>query len=120
MGRFPVLSSSDKPDYPTDGRCPVCSKGFTNGFAYLACGALLLTEDEQDSIFTDKLRAFFDVGFHGRESDMTDSSNISIVADLYEGQFEMCWCSVACMRKWLFEVLDEVERRADPRRKTSD
>jgi hypothetical protein len=107
-----MLSATDQPLYPRDRRCPVCGKEMRQGFAYLSAGALLLSKDGQDSIDTDRLRGFLSVGFHGTDTEMRDSSDVSVVDDLFGGQFDLHWCSVKCLRAWLLELLQEVERRA--------
>ena len=109
MTQLPLLSSSDKPLYPTDARCPVCQSEFKNGVAYLSAGALLLDKDRQNSIETDRLTAFLHIGFHGRESDMSDSSDEILVDELHGGQFDLQWCSIKCMREWLLKLLLEIE-----------
>ena len=110
---FPVLSSSARPIYPSDGRCPVCGGEFRRGLAYLSAGALFLSKDEQDSLHTDRLRAFLEVGFHGSDPEIQESSGLTVVDDLHGGQFDLQWCSVACMRTWLLGLLAEVERRME-------
>jgi hypothetical protein len=112
---FQVLSSSAKPVHPSDGRCPVCGNELRKGFAYLSAGALLLSEDMQDSIHTDRLQAFFHVGFHGSDSEMRDSFGVTVVDHLHGGQFDLQWCSVDCMRTWLLKLLAEVEGRVQQR-----
>ncbi len=112
MTHYPILTASDRPFYPGGPRCPVCGGDFSQGLAYLSAGALHLTADGRNSIEPDRLQAFLHVGTHGRDSDMRDSSDIEVVADLHGGQFDLQWCSVACMRKWLLELLDEVESAA--------
>jgi hypothetical protein len=109
MSRYPVLSASDRSIYPGSGNCPVCGNDLTRGFAYLSAGALLLTPDGQDSLHPDRLQAFLHVGVHGRDPDMDDSADIAVVADLHGGQFDLQSCSITCMRKWLLELLDEIE-----------
>jgi len=109
---FPLLAGTDRCVYPADGHCPVCGGPFTAGFAYLSAGALLLTADGQDSLHLDRLQAFMNVGFHGRDPDMRDSSDVTVVADLRGGQFDLQWCSVECMRQWLLGLLQQVEAAA--------
>lgn len=104
-----MLSAFDQPFYPAERRCPVCDGDFSRGVAYLSAGALHLTADGQDSLQSDHLRAFLHVGFHGRETDMRDSSDISVVEDLHGGQFDLQWCSVDCMRSWLLNLIHEVD-----------
>lgn len=108
---FPLLTSGDKPFYPPDGRCPVCGADFRHGVAYLSAGALLLSDDGQDSVETSRLRAFFHIGFHGSDTEMRDSSDVPVVEGLAGGQFDLSWCSVRCMREWLLGLLREVECR---------
>ena len=114
---FLLLSSSDRMFHPTDGRCPECGGDFRRGFAYLSAGASLLTElteDGQDSLHPDRLQGFLHVGFHGTDTEMRDSSDVVVVRHLYGGQFDLQWCSIACMREWLLKLLQEVESRATP------
>src|SRR4051812_45542684 len=109
MASYLLLSASDQPYYPAERRCPVCGGDYSRGVAYLSAGALHLTADGQDSLHSDRLRAFLHVGFHGRDTDMRDSSDISVVEDLHGGQFDLQWCSIGCMSSWLLNLLQEVE-----------
>ena len=109
---FPVLSGDDPPFYPPGDRCPVCGGPFTNGSAYFNGGAMLLSANDQDSIHSGRHRAFLHVGFHGRDSDMRDSSDVMVISELSGGQFDMNWCSVPCLRAWLMRLLDRVESEA--------
>jgi hypothetical protein len=105
------LSSTADPIHPSNGRCPVCRNEFRSGFAYLSAGALLLSEDGQDSLHPDRLQGFLHVGFHGTDPEMRDSSDVAVVESLQGGQFDLQWCSVGCMRAWLLKLLAEVELR---------
>ena len=111
---FPVLSGDSPPFYPTDALCPVCAAPFTKGFAYFNGGAMLMSRNGQNSITTDRFRAFLRVGFHGIDPDMRDSSDVLVVSELSGGQFDMNWCSVRCLREWLTRPLDRVESGASP------
>ena len=70
---------------------------------------MLLSDDGQDSVDSDKLQAFLHVGVHGTDSEMRDSADIPIVMDLHGGQFDLSWCSVACMRNGLLDVLNKLD-----------
>ena len=113
MPRKPLLSGSDRPFTPADGRCPVCGRAFDRGVAYISAGALLLSQDGSDSLDTERLRAFLSVGYHGKAPDMRDSADLPVVVDLRGGQFEIQWCSVACMRASVLGPLAELERTID-------
>lgn len=109
MQTFPIHKTVDGGFYPRDHRCPVCGNGFSDGVAYLSGGALLLSDDGQDSVDSDKLQAYLHVGIHGTDSEMRDSADIPIVMDLHGGQFYLAWCSVACMRNGLLDALNKLE-----------
>lgn len=111
---FLLLSSSDRMFHPTDGRCPECGGDFRRGNAYLSAGAMLLSEDGQDSLHPARLQGFLHVGIHGPDTEMRDSSDVEVVRGLYGGQFDLIWCSIACLRAWMMKLLDEVETRAQP------
>lgn len=72
-------------------------------------GALLLSKDGQNSIHVDRLKGFLHFGFHGKDSEMRDSGDVNIADNVPDGQFDLQWCSIACMRAWLMQVLDELE-----------
>ena len=109
MPDCPLLTSNDRGFYPRDGICPVCGVRFTHGLAYLSAGARLLSQDEQDSIESNNLRAFLHIGIHGRDPEMRDSADIRVVRDLKGGQFDLQWCSIKCMREWFLGVFRELE-----------
>lgn len=108
MSKYP-LAFNRTGTYPSDSRCPTCNATFANGVAYLSAGAVLLSKNEQNSLHSDRLRAHLLVGFHGKDPSMRDSGGVTIVDDLRGGQFDLNWCSIACMRQWLIKLLDEVE-----------
>ena len=111
---FLLLSSADRMFHPVDGMCPECGGDFRRGIAYLSAGALLLSKNKKNSIDSDRLQGFLHVGIHGPDTEMRDSSDVVVVRHLYGGQFDLQWCSIACMREWLLKLLQEVESRATP------
>ena len=68
-----------------------------------------MSTDGQDSLPCDQLKAFLHVGFHGSDPEMRDSGDLMIIDDLSVGQFDLQWCSIRCMRKWLTQLLDKLE-----------
>lgn len=91
--------------------CPNCGHAFASGFAYLSGGALLLSAENETSNETERLQAFLSIGFHGKDSEMQDSTDATLVDDVIGGQFDLNWCSIACMRFWLNRLMDEMENR---------
>jgi hypothetical protein len=108
-------------DNPGDWQhCPVCKKDFkkATAAAYLEGGALYLSKDKKNSVLTkpDRHQAF--LYFYAHEcypepklcADGPDEGVvIDVVKDVYGGQFDLCWCSLACMRKWFIRLFDEME-----------
>jgi hypothetical protein len=75
-----------------------------------------MREDGRAGLASDRLRAFLSVGIldDSRPAERTD---IAVVENLQGGQFQLQWCSVACMRAWLLRLLGEVERKLDQSKK---
>lgn len=92
-----------------DGVCRHCAGPIRGGLAYVEGGALLLDKSEANSIHDNRHIAFLNVGFHGVISDMSDSADIEVVKNLPGGQFDLCFCSLACLRSWFIELLDQLE-----------
>ncbi|WP_442511686.1 hypothetical protein SH528x_003396 [Novipirellula sp. SH528] len=93
--------------------CPNCGGKFAGGFAYIMGGGLLLSKDLKNSLHSDRLQGFMHVGFHGKDPDMCDSVDANVVDDVIGGQFDLQWCSMACMRAWLMRLLDRLEARLE-------
>ena len=108
---LPLLKGTDPFHYPRDNVCPVCNSSLKNGkgIAYISAGALLMDKQRMNSIDSDRLEAFFSIGFHGSKMDMSDSANMLIVDDLVGGQFDLQFYSIRCLRNWLKGLLDQLE-----------
>ncbi len=119
MLTLPLLTNTDRCFWPADGFCPICGKAFADGFAYLSAGSLQL-DQSGDSVNTEQLQAFFNIGFHSRsDADMKGSADIGIVNNLAGGQFDLQWCSIACMTQWLLQLLEKLEREAKNSRRVA-
>jgi hypothetical protein len=108
--RFPLLKGQDRPFFPGKGQgCLVCGKPYQGrGFAYLGAGASC--DFDECGIDERALGAFFHVGFHGKNADMSDSGGVEVVKDLDGGQFDLQFCSTACLRQFFSTIVDEVEK----------
>lgn len=115
---LPLLAGTDRPVFPTDGNCPECGKSLitSGGVASLTGGALLVDDATGDSVDTSKLEAFFAIGFHGNDVQVRDSVNAQVVDDLQSGQFAVCFCSLACLRLWFNQVVDQLQDDLDRNR----
>jgi hypothetical protein len=106
---WPLLHNSDPPSLPDKGKgCIVCGKPLTRGFAYISGGA---TYDLHKWAGRDiSMGAFLNIGFHGKLSDMSDSGDVKVVDDLDGGQFDLLFCSIACLRRFFGMIVDAVEK----------
>jgi hypothetical protein len=91
------------------GTCRNCAGQILAGSAYVSGGALLLDAPELNNIHDNRHRAFMNVGFHGVNSNMSDSADIEVVNDLPGGQFDLLFCSLACLRSWFTGLVDQLE-----------
>ena len=91
-----------------DGVCRHCAGPIRGGLAYVEGGALLRDEMELNNIHDNRHRAFLNVGFHGVNPDMSDSADIDVVNDLPGGQFDLSFCSLACLKSWFIGIVDHL------------
>ena len=120
--RFPVAKGKQTV-FPSDHVCPWCKKrklGDPPGMAILNAGAMHPVGKDRYEMATDDA-AFFTLVWH---SDHSEPSKVDYdfatldIADLVEtGQFEFYFCSTDCLRAFLNECVDELERRRKPKRR---
>jgi hypothetical protein len=55
------------------------------------------------------MEVFCDIGYHGADTDMSDSANYCVADGVKGGQVDLCFCSLACMRKWFSAIIDSLE-----------
>jgi hypothetical protein len=108
-----VRHASDTPP----GQCPMCEGRHARkpgSFAFLHGGALRKFE-RGGAGPSPGLIGYFGVGFHGAhgQEGAEPSAEIRIAEDTPNGQFELQFCSVSCLRGFLNEAVDELERRLD-------
>ena len=116
MTEFPLLSNDDR-GFFEDGKCPICRtdlKTSGRGLFYIRGGAMLFDESGQNSILTDRLRAFLAFGYHGIDDrSLSDRPDTEIVKNLTMGQFDLNFCSMECLRRFLDEVLAALQHDID-------
>ena len=96
-----------------EGACPICGMPVAsnpNGFAFLAGGALLQS-DKRSAKMDPRTEGFLFIGFHGAhgESSSCPSAQIQIAEETPHGQFEIEFCSSACLRQFLNRCVDQLE-----------
>ncbi len=101
---FPLLNTKSSTEvYPTTSSCPICGDDFSEGVAYLS-GGIVVDHVHSQTLAKLNPEAFLYIGYHGKQSDMSDSANVSLVEDLKSEQFTIQTCSLKCLRK-LFDTI---------------
>jgi len=114
--RFPVQKGSlNAKTEAKPGQCLVCRrKGVhePNTFAYLNGGALRKI-NKDNSVMAPDLEGFLSIGVHGAHSEIHSQPDAHLyIADVVRfGQFELYFCSTACLRKFFNLCVDELEQK---------
>ncbi len=130
--KFPILKDENVAT-PLNGRCPQCKRrgvGEPNSFAVLEGGALLMDRNRRNGGPDARLDGFLNITWHGAHDtgigvDRDIHEHIDLATDCRDGQFEVYFCSTACLRKFLNSWVDALEarvgreRRANTKRKPS-
>jgi hypothetical protein len=91
-------------------KCPVCSNGLGGGLAYLSFGAVIdLSCLKKTKLNDGIMEGFCNIGYHGVRSDMGDSADYCVADGIKGGQLDIQFCSLACLRKWLGDIVDYLE-----------
>lgn len=114
--KLPLINETTKPFYPRDNKCPICSTkiGEPNTFVVLSGGALKKVEEGIYEGLIEDLFGFLDITFHGahdkgkgKHKDVFISKEIAKHSRL--GQFSLYFCSLQCLKKFLNNIIDEME-----------
>ena len=115
---FPILSDGQF-IFPQEPLCPWCKKNKVlepHSMAILNAGALL--PDGENWKMADGAEAFFEMLWHGAHTDMNGTgrdpdiyASVEIVRTVAIGQFDLYFCSTACLRAFLNGCVDELENR---------
>lgn len=100
MADLPVIQDHP-PHYPLDRMCPICGERIRERLVYLSGGA---TADEK--VDKSELRGFMAVGIHA--ADHRESKNLDVVVNSYGGQFDLGFCSVDCLDKFLQSLVERL------------
>jgi hypothetical protein len=98
-------------------KCPVCSNRISGGVAYFDFGAVIdLLFLEKKSLPDTIMEGFCHIGYHGVNSDMSDSADYCVADGIKGGQLDIYFCSLACLRKWFCDIVDYLERESGQRK----
>ena len=120
--RLPVNMQRKTSTWPADYACPICSKSFDGAFAVLNGGALMGEGKKGYPSMDARLVGFLDMTWHGahHHADPKDNdvyTGLFIADQCADGQFDLYFCSTACLRKFLNSCVDRLERRVAKDRK---
>ena len=111
--RFPVQKDLSKA--AKAGQCLVCRRAGAhepNDFAYLNGGGLRML-NKDSSVVAPDLEGFLSIGFHGGHSETHSNpdARLDIADNARFGQFELYFCSTACLRKFFGLCVDALEQQ---------
>ena len=98
---FPLVSKK-KWYAPENSLCPYCKENPINsikGFAQISGGA-----DEGNN-------GFLYLMFHQEPAEENENAAIFIAENINDGQFDIQFCSITCMRSFFNSICDELETR---------
>jgi hypothetical protein len=117
--KFPVIDNK-KLMYPSKPLCPICKEKKVwepHSMAIISGGALeKLGKDHFVTSDGDKIAGFLSLVWHGAhdegEGDFREKGHtIDIVDQASDGQFMLAFCSTACLRTFLNQAVEELERQ---------
>lgn len=95
--------------------CPVCSNGITGGSVYFSFGAVIdAFVMEEKNLNDSEIEGFCHFGYHGVDSEMSDSSDYCVAENVEGGQLDIYFCSLDCLRKWFCSIVDYLEQESGP------
>lgn len=116
---YPLIEKNED-HYPKEPLCPVCKieKVFEpHTFICLSGGALVYNK-KGNSKFVENHNGFLSISYHGHHYENIEDSkkdvyaSIPIVDDSLNGQFDIYFCSKECVKKWVGELLNDLEEKA--------
>jgi len=122
--KFPVAKGRNI-FFPNKALCPMCKTAKVlepHSMAIVNLGALLMTNRKTRSgSMSDDLDGFLRFSWHGAHNggkgrDAGIQVSVDIVEDTRGGQADLYFCSTECLRQFLNECVDELERRIEKAR----
>jgi hypothetical protein len=115
--RFPVAQGSQS-FFPTNSVCPICEAkrvGEPHEFVGLSGGAASESGENGEGFLTiyahpQEVPPFASPQVVGAPIGQSEGAELEIVRDTNFGQFDLCFCSTSCLRRFLNTCVDELER----------
>lgn len=116
--KFPVLKSRHT-QHPNKAVCPQCGKRKVlepHSMAIFAGGALLMDQKRQNGGPHDRMDGFVSITWHGAHDtgmgrDRDIFTSVDFARDCRGGQFEIYFCSTACLRSFFNSWVDALETK---------
>ena len=116
--KFPLIKGK-KWFFPSKPLCPWCRKKKVyepHSMAVVGGGALLLDRSKKIGAPSERMEGFLDFSWHGAHDGGSGNgreiyTRLEIIGDVTGGQFNLYFCSTACLRKFLNACVDELDRR---------
>lgn len=118
---YPVLKADQA--WPSKSKCPQChhEKIFEpNQFVVLSGGALKMLDKDNGGPSPD-MQGFLDITFHGadvacggkgKDDCLNDQhATLPLVENSTDGQFELYFCSIECLRSFFEDCVDALEAK---------
>ena len=108
--KYPLFRGRVTPGLPRRGEdgCLVCGNTLVNGLVYLSAGSVF-DVDPDDPKDKPQLEAFFHIGYHSPASDVSGCADIAVVDHLVGGQFDLSFCSTACLKHFFSDLVADLE-----------
>ena len=121
--KFPTLKNNTT-TYPKKALCPQCKKRKVlepHSMAILSGGANLMDRKRCNGWPDDRMDGFLEITWHGAHDtgigeDRDIYCTIDLAKDCRGGQYEMYFCSTACLRKYLNSWVDDLETKVHRKR----
>ncbi len=112
--KLPLITKKARAIFPQDHKCPVCSKPFgePNSFACIMGGAMKQVSknlQEMDSELSGFLNISFYSSYSRGKGPRGGVRTRELVVDSWNGQFDIYFCSIPCMKKFFDDMFDEME-----------
>ncbi|WDP91819.1 MAG: hypothetical protein HUN04_19750 [Desulfobacter sp.] len=122
--KLPVVKETQS-HFPKEPKCPICGKRKVfepHSFAVLSAGALLMNRKDDSGGPSDNMDGFLNIGWHGAHDSGEGEHReigcyVDIFRDVFGGQANAYFCSTECLRTFLNECVDALEKRINQEEK---
>lgn len=114
--KLPVISKKSKfPYYPIDKICPICGTDRTtlDSEFYVLNGGALKKIDTETYTHDENAIGFLNFAYHPAINSKRLGKTIDVIEYSKNGQFDIYFCSINCMRTFFDLIIREIETQAN-------